>query len=393
MRKAIIFLGVSDLNWRIVEIAKKVGYLTVCVNKNKDSLSLKKADFPKVVDSNDVVSVIDFVFSIKPRLDVRLVYSGGEFFVAKEALSSVFELESNPMRASIAAQNKQLMRKLFVSSKVSMPKGETVSSKKEARDASKKLRFPIILKPNNKLGGLGVCVSRGLDDFDLAYRQASQYSRNIIVERFYDGTFHDVNGFFHKGKFYQAGISDKIPSGGQYKYIEGLSCPSFLSESQKNDLYRLLEESAKAIGVSVGPVKGDAILTDEGFLMMEIALRFHGPLSSLYCLPFAEGTLPFEYYLSVIEGKKYAVKHPKGYVYIGEIKSDLGIIKKISSVEEAKRIKGVQSILLNKSVGDRVKKVKSNYDILGYVHICSDNKESALDAYRTFGQTFKVIVS
>jgi len=392
MRKAILFLGVGNLNIGIIDIAQKQGYATICVNRDQDSASLEKADLSKVQDSGDIASILDFVFLEAGNFDIKLVYSGSEFFVAKETVSYALGLPHNSLPTAFAGENKQVMKTLFTKHRVPAPQGVIVSNFAEAAKSAKQLKYPVIIKPTNKLGGLGVGVSHNEHGLKAAFEAARTHSKVVVVERFYEGSLHDVNGFFYDGSFFRAGISDKKASVGSSKYVSELTCPSTLSAKQKDQLYRLLEKSAKALGIVCGPIKGDAILSREGFLMMEVGLRFHGPLGSLFCLPYGEGFLPFEYYLKTINCKNFKFKKTNKFVLIKQISVKPGIIKKVEGEARAKKVSGVVDILLQKKIGDRIGKIKSNYDVVGYVVICAKDRDSAQQIYIKFLRTFQVIV-
>lgn len=392
-KKAILFIGLGDWNVSLIDISRKFGYTILATNKNPHSLSLKMADAGLVADGNDVVSILNFALEKNKLFDIRIVYSGSELFVAKEASCEALGLPYNSLSAAVACQNKELARDLLNAAHITIPKGESFGKLTEVKQLARKLGYPLIIKPTNRLGGEGVTVVSKSTQLEQAYDRAKEFSEKMIVEKFLEGTLHDVNGFFHNGKFYKCGISDKAASSLPYVYVDELSCPSILSRAQKKELYNLLYKSARAIGIEHGPVKADVILTNEGFVLMEIALRFHGPLGTVYCLPFGEGIEPFKYYLSVLAGKKYTFRKRSNYVYIKAINPGIGKISRFKSLNEAKKITGVLDVLLAKRIGDKLEKPKSNFDLCGYVVLIQKDKTRAMADYEKFISKFGVILN
>lgn len=393
MKKAVLFIGLGDLNCKFIDEAKKFSFGVLATNKNPESLSLKKADKSLVADGNDIAAILNFVFPQSQKYEIVSVYCGTELSITKEVVSFALGLVHNPLKAALAGENKAFAREFFTKAKIPIPDGDVLDNLEDAKKLSRKLKYPIIIKPANQLASLGISVVKNERSLKKAFLDAKKYSDQIIIERFLEGTLHDVNGFFHKGKFYECGISDKSVSRPPYLYVDTLSCPSALSSEQKKGLYNLLLKSAKAIGVEHGPVKADVILTKEGFKLMEIALRFHGPLGTVYCLPFGEGVEPFKYYLSVLAGKNYTFRKKSNYVYIKAINSGAGKISRFKGLNEAKSITGISEVLLAKRIGDKLEKPKSNYDVCGYVVVSGNNRLSALETYKRFFKKFKILLN
>lgn len=58
----------------------------------------------------------------------------------------------------------------------------------EARKAAAKIGYPVVIKPANMDGGLGVTAGiRGPDSITQAYAKAREYSDNVLVERYVEG--------------------------------------------------------------------------------------------------------------------------------------------------------------------------------------------------------------
>src|SRR5690606_6806916 len=112
----------------------------------------------------------------------------------------------------------------------------------------------------------------------------------------------DVNGLFLNGDFHPCGLLDRFFSDRPSHYPIWRYQPSSLARSQEDDVYKLVVKAARAIGIEVGPVKADVLRTSEGPVLLEVAPRFHGDVSTAFVSPLATGTSPIQAWLAYLAG-------------------------------------------------------------------------------------------
>ena len=78
--------------------------------------------------------------------------------------------------------------------------------------------------------------------------------------------------------------------------------PSRLTSQQEKEVYGLLESAARLLDIDAGPVKGDVIFTAHGPVLLEIAPRFHGDVSTQFVTPCATGFNPVEAWIASLAG-------------------------------------------------------------------------------------------
>ena len=93
-----------------------------------------------------------------------------------------------------------------------------------------------------------------------------------------------------------------------------IRAPTELDERRQAELYDLLFQSARVLGIRSGPVKCDAMLVNGIFKILEVAPRLHGPKATLFALP-AVGIEPLTSMLQCITGQVIDnIPGPKGEV-------------------------------------------------------------------------------
>ncbi|NQU02908.1 MAG: hypothetical protein HQ589_02015, partial [Syntrophaceae bacterium] len=106
------------------------------------------------------------------------------------------------------------------------------------------------------------------------------YSRtgHIIAEQFIEGAHHDVNGLFWDDVFYPCGIGDRFFTPFPYCVPHHGYFPSMLPNTQRQELYGMLEKGARSMGITWGPVKADGVVRHDKCYVYEISPRFHGDI-------------------------------------------------------------------------------------------------------------------
>ena len=101
------------------------------------------------------------------------------------------EIDATSAIAESIAQDKELTKKLLAAAGVPVPEGRVVRSTDEAWAAMRELASPVVVKPRDGNQGKGVTVNIvSRDHLEIAFNAASQFSSNIMVERFIPGHDH-----------------------------------------------------------------------------------------------------------------------------------------------------------------------------------------------------------
>lgn len=101
------------------------------------------------------------------------------------------EIDATSAIAESIAQDKELTKKLLAAAGVPVPEGRVVRNTDQAWAAMQDLASPVVVKPRDGNQGKGVTVNIvSRDHLEIAFNAASQFSSNVMVERFIPGHDH-----------------------------------------------------------------------------------------------------------------------------------------------------------------------------------------------------------
>jgi cyanophycin synthetase len=110
-------------------------------------------------------------------------------------MESSFTDETSLLGAQLA-RNKMSALKVLREAGMPVPDHELVKNLPEALQAARKLQYPVVVKPLDLDGGLGVAADiRSDKELMLAYSEAIKYSKNILIEKHIDGKDYRINIF------------------------------------------------------------------------------------------------------------------------------------------------------------------------------------------------------
>ena len=396
-KKSILILGGGEIGLNQIKIAKKVGFNVIVTDINPDAPGLKEADVSVNISGTDIKALVIFALENKEKYNISAVYCGNDFgLLSVECVKQVLNLPHNSIETAIRCINKKLMKDCWIRDGIPTPEGYLINSLDDAKIAIEKLGLPAIIKPADSSGSQGVSLIENKDDLPYVIQEAFKHTsfEFILMEKFIDGTHHDVNGFFYNKKFYKCGVFDRyftpfpycVPIYGFY--------PSNLSIEVINKIYKITESAAKSIGIVDGPVKADLVLANNKLYIFEISNRFHGDLGTSHLYSFCRSIGAIELYMHAVYQQKveYSGNMPipdiiSGW-YLLKLKS--GKIKKINDVDKVRNIVGVRKILFRKNVGDVIGNLKDNTDVPGFVWISGKTRREMDEIYKKVINTIRI---
>lgn len=113
-------------------------------------------------------------------------------------MNSSFTDRTTQIGATLS-RNKQLCSAILAQAGIPVPANLSVYSEEEALKAAHKLGYPVVVKPSDLDGGLGVFagLSSPQDVID-AYTQSKKFSKNILIEKHINGKDYRINVFNKK---------------------------------------------------------------------------------------------------------------------------------------------------------------------------------------------------
>ena len=237
------------------------------------------ADKAVTVDIYNVPGHYAAADELQHDYSIRGVFcEGADCEVTVASLAAYLGLPGIGLLAAKRCKDKSLMREAFARAGVSPVAGFTG-------------RFPVMVKASDNCGSRGVHRVDRQEDLVAAIADAKANSTHgeYLLEEYLTGPQQSVEILFDaSGKCHYLNIVDR-PFAADGVMELGHINPSGLSEPQKQELYRLTEQAAAAVGVSFGAFKCDTIWTDKGPRILECTARLSGGLDCQYTTPLATG--------------------------------------------------------------------------------------------------------
>ena len=316
--KKLAIVGASYLQLPLVLKAKELGVKTICFAWEDGAVCRNHADkyYPiSIVDKEKILSVcreekIDGITTIATDVAVPTIN-----YVAHE-----LGLIGNSLESGYIATNKFAMREALKKSGVRCPFFQKISSVSDALEAIKQTTFPVIIKPCDRSGSMGVTKVDKQDCLADAVEAAlaCSFCKEAILEKFVDIAQEiSVEGISWRGEHHVLAITDKVTTGAPH-YVElGQHQPSQLSQAILDEAVRQVKLGIRALGIEYGASHPELMVSKDGEVYVtEIGARMGGDFigSDLVFLStgydFLKGVI--EIALGEFSGVHFGEKHYAG---------------------------------------------------------------------------------
>jgi biotin carboxylase len=284
-------------------------------------------------------------------------------------------LRFSPPASVLAATNKFIAREKFRAEGLLTPEYELVHQPIGAR------RYPCVLKPLGLSGSRGVIRANDDAEFAAAFARIKNIARepSVLVEDFIPGHEYALEGIVTEGRLKTLALFDKPdPLDGPF-FEETI----YVTVAIERSIAERAQRAVTALGLTRGPVHAEMRVNEAGVWMLEVAARPIGGLCSRV-LRFAGGRPLEEVILrhavgepvedTILEAGAHAVMMipiPRAGVYAG-----------VSGVEEARRVEGIEDIVITAKPGQAMLPLPEGASYLGFIFARAERAERAVDALR-----------
>ena len=317
----LAIIGASYLQLPLVKKAKELGIYTICFAWTEGAVCKEEADefYPiSIVEKEQILSIcrekqIDGICTIASDVAAPTVA-----YIAEK-----LGLVGNPYEVALRANNKYLMRQAFSVAGIPCPAYIEITSFEQLHTES--LRLPLIVKPTDRSGSLGITKVERLEDLHDAVETALQcsFKHEAIVEEYIEGREISVEFISYQGAHYPLQITDKVTTGAPHFVELEHHQPADLSEEQYAQIYALTKSALNALGVTNGASHSEYKITADGRVyVMEIGARMGGDFigSDLVMLStgydFLNGVIDVA--LGVFKEPVFGGKHHAGVYFLCE---------------------------------------------------------------------------
>ena len=268
--KTLAIIGASYLQLPLVKRAKEMGLRTICFAWPQGAVCKEVCDtfYPvSITEQEEILRLcraeqIDGICTIGSDVAAPTVA-----YVAEQ-----MGLAGNPYEAAVRAHDKQIMHQILTDAGVDCPKSNVQSP-------ISNLQLPLIVKPTDRSGSLGVQKVERPEDLQPAIELAKRLSiaGEAIVEEFIEGREISVEMISQHGVHHALQITDKTTTGAPHFVELAHHQPSTLPAEMQTRIFAITRQALDALGLMNGASHSEYKITQEGrIVVMEIAGRMGG---------------------------------------------------------------------------------------------------------------------
>lgn len=270
----LAIIGASYLQLPAVLKAKEMGIETHCFAWREGAVCANYADFfhpISTVDKEQILEVCQQI-GINGIITISSDVAGPTVAYVAEKMGLV----GNSYACAVKANNKFLMRNAFMDAGVPCPKYKMV---KESISHINGMSFPLIIKPSDRSGSLGVCKIYEESELAAAIDRALEVSfkGEAMIEEFIEGREVSVEFISYQGTHYPLTITDKVTTEAPHFVELEHHQPAQLSSEMYESLFSITRKALDSLGVTNGASHSEYRITDDGRIyVMEIGARLGG---------------------------------------------------------------------------------------------------------------------
>lgn len=379
--------------------ANEMGLQVIAVDMDPDAIGFKEKNvIAEIISTIDIDAVIDV--SKKYNIDGIMTLASDMPMRTVAAVAKELNLVGISLETALKATNKAEMRKALKENNVPIPTYFKVSNKDEYLNAVEKIKnmgYKCIVKPADNSGSRGIDLlpDYNKDTIEKAYEYSKNYSRNgdLVVEEYMEGPEVSVETLSINGVCNVIQITDKLTTGAPYFVEMGHSQPSQKEQDIQEKIKQVAIAANKAIGIKNGPSHTEIKITKDGPKIVELGARLGGDNITTHLVPLSTGVNMVEACIKIALGETCDIipKFNKGSA-IRYFKESLGTIKEINGIDEAKKMEGVKQISIVHNIGEKVGKIKSSSDRVGFVIAQGENSYEAIKKCESALERIEVII-
>ena len=309
MQPKLAILGASYLQLPLVQKAIELGIETICFAWENGAVCKELCDkfYPiSITDKKEILDrckaeEIEGITSIATDVAVPTMS-----FIAEE-----MGLIGNSVHSAALCTNKYLMRVAFFRNKLPVPRFLKISNPEEINQIEE-FKYPLIVKPVDRSGSLGITMINDHDQLLQAidYALKESFNNQAIIEEFIQGEEISVETISWEGKHYVLAHTDKVTSGPpHFVELEHHQPSGLVNETNKKYIEKLVFNALDSLDIKYGASHAELIITDIGEMFItEIGARMGGDFIGSDLVVLSTG---YDYLKGIIDISLGNLKQPK----------------------------------------------------------------------------------
>jgi biotin carboxylase len=377
-RAMIVTAGVHQAP--LILKARELGYEILATDSNSSAPSLSLADHIAVVDATNFLELLRVARNFRPEAILT-----EQTDVAVPAVAFVADTLGLPgigYRTAVQATDKWEMRKICRQTGIPTPPFRLVESVEEAFAAVDEIGLPVVVKPVDNQASRGVTKVEETGGIEEAANRAlagSPTGRALVEQQMF-GAECSVETFVSGDIISVLGVSEKTKSRPPFSFDLQLIYPGSFSTDQFRALSDFNSKVIRALGVRMGFVHAELIITADGVRLIEVAARGCGARVTTDLLPRLTGTDLLAARLLQASGHDIKIA-PTQQDLVGILRFfefEAGMVQRINGLEEAASLDGVIHLEFSPTIGTVLTEPHSGDQRPGFVLATAASREEAI---------------
>ncbi|MBF0595499.1 MAG: ATP-grasp domain-containing protein [Candidatus Omnitrophica bacterium] len=381
MNKTIMFIGAGKYQAAGIRKAREMGLRIVAIDADPKAEGSLLADAFHAVDIKDVTSAIKI--ARENRIDGVLTVASDIGVKTVAAVSDALGLPGISQEVADRSTDKALMRRAFAAHGVPSPQSFAVDQVAALVECAEKIGFPVVVKPADSAGSRGVKLVNDEAGLKEAFEIARGYSAKakVVVEAFMHGVEVSVEAFVSRGEISIVALSDKVRTAPPYLLDIDVIFPSAYPADVQGRIIEVARKAIRAIGITMGPVHMELMMTPEGPVPVELAARGPGFKVFTDMLPAVTGIDMLKALIQVSLGQEPVLERTASRASaLRFLSATDGIVTAVGGLDQARSRRGIYDADIYVRPGERVRALTCGSDRIGHIIALADTRVQALAA-------------
>lgn len=367
MKRVLLVAATTGYQTRVfADAAKRMSLELVLATDRCHVLEDPWGDDAVALRFEDPASGFESLASRGP-FDGIVAVGDGPAFVAAQAAERL-GLRFSPPDAVLATKNKFLARERFRNAGLLTPRYRLIPLKGDPGEAV----YPCVLKPLGLSASRGVIRANSDNEFTAAFTRIKKLVGNeplIQVEDFIPGREFALEGLVTDGHLQMLALFDKPdPLDGPFFEETIYITPSRAAAPVQQSIFETTQRAIAALGLTDGPIHAEMRVNETGVWMLEVAARPIGGLCS-QVLRFTPQMTFEELILRHALGENVTgvCLAPGGHGVMMIPIPRAGVFTGIDGLELARRVEGVEDIVISAKEGQMLEPLPEGASYLGFI--------------------------
>jgi len=386
---ATVLLLIPSHSYRTSDFMRAASDLDINVIVGIDTEFIVKTDQESVIalDFSDPDKAAEAISQFRPEIDIDAILAvddAGTLIAAKA--SQILELPHNSVSSVELTRDKYALRTALSVSRLPSPGYklfDIAQSEDDLRVIGDSMKYPVVLKPRGLSGSQGIIRADSCIEFTEAFSRIkgileSENSReecaadlltSILVEDYVSGPEFALEGVLNRGDLTVLALFDKPdPLIGPFFEETIYVTPTRYSDDVQVQIISTVQSACRNLGLTHGPVHAEVRLEKNEVFLIDLAGRSIGGLCAR-TLSFGSGLSLEEIILTHAVGDDINQLNRESLA-AGVMMIPIpaaGIFQKVSGVDKAEKINGIESVSIIPTSGDEVIPLPDGNEYLGFI--------------------------